>query len=117
MRKRQGLIAASTLSAEDLKQVRALRDVCNAYEGLTLKLNLSPGDPDLPATRFLYFDRGRLVGYAALDAGSFEAELCGMVHPRHRRRGIGRELLEAARAACRRTYLERLLLICEEASR
>jgi len=116
-RKPQGLIASSTLSDEQLRQIRALRDVCNAGEGLRLKLNLSPGDASQPPSRFLYFDRGTLVGYAALDGGGFEAELCGMVHPKHRRHGIGRELLEAARAACRRDAVERLLLICEESSR
>jgi mycothiol synthase len=117
MRKPQGLIASSTLSEAELRQIRTLRDVCNAREGLRLKLNLLPGDASQPPSRFLYFDRGTLVGYAALDGGGFEAELCGMVHPMHRRHGIGRELLEAARAACRRDGVERLLLICEEASR
>ncbi len=116
-RKPQGLIATSTLGEEELRQIRALRDVCNALEELTLKVNLSPGEADQPPSKFLYFDRGTLVGYAALDGGGFEAELCGMVHPKHRRHGIGRELLEAARAVCRRDGVERLLLICEEASR
>ncbi len=116
-RKPRGLIASSALTEAELREIRALRDRCNALEGLTLKLNLAPGDASRPPTRFLFFDRGRLVGYAALDGGGFEAELCGMVHPDSRRRGIGRELLEAAKAACRRDGVARLLLICEAASR
>lgn len=116
-RKRQGLIATSSLTDADLRAIRALRDRCNALEGLTLKLALGAGDVTRPPTRFLYFDRGKLVGYAALDGGAVEAELCGMVHPGYRRRGIGRELLEAARVACRRDGIVRLLLIAEAASR
>jgi ribosomal protein S18 acetylase RimI-like enzyme len=116
-RKPNGLIATSAITDADLRAIRALRDRCNALEGLTLKLNLTSGDAIRPPSRFLYYDRGRLVGYAALDGGALEAELCGMVHPSHRRRGIGRELLEAARAACRRDGIVRLLVISEEASR
>jgi predicted N-acetyltransferase YhbS len=43
-------------------------------------------------------------------------ELCGMVEPDRRRQGIGCALLAAACAESRRRGLERLLLICEEAS-
>jgi ribosomal protein S18 acetylase RimI-like enzyme len=111
----------SRLSADELREVRALRDVCNALEGLTLKLHLSAGGTDgaadEPATTFLYYEKGALAGYAALDGGGLEAELCGMVHPRRRRRDIGRALLAAAVAACHRDGVQRLLLICEEASR
>jgi ribosomal protein S18 acetylase RimI-like enzyme len=124
-RKRRGLVAVSRLGADELRAAQALRDVCDAQEGLTLKLRLAPahagaapdGMPDEPAATFLYYHKGALVGFAALDGGGLEAELCGMVHPRHRRKGIGRALLAAAVAACRRDGVARLLLICEEASR
>lgn len=112
-----GLVAASALSEDELREARTLADRCNQLEGLTLKLNLSPGDSGLPTSRFLFFAHGALVGYAALEGGGMEAELCGMVDPAHRRRGIGRILLQAARDACKRDLIGRLLLICEEKSR
>src|SRR5260370_503326 len=41
---------------------------------------------------------------------------CGMVQPAHRRQGIGRALLGAARAACPALGVTDLLLICEAAA-
>ena len=55
------------------------------------------------------------MGYCSLD-GELEVELCGMVHPDHRRRGIGRALLAKARSECVRRGARRPLLICEEQS-
>jgi GNAT superfamily N-acetyltransferase len=58
---------------------------------------------------WLAHDAGRLVGYAALTLNLFEnldgAKILGAVHPDHRRRGIGRALLEAAEAATDRPRL------------
>jgi GNAT superfamily N-acetyltransferase len=58
---------------------------------------------------WLAHDDGTLVGYAALTLNLFEnldgAKLLGAVHPDHRRRGIGRALLETAEAATDRPRL------------
>lgn len=111
-----GLIAANQLDAEQQRAALALAEVCNRLEGLTLKLNISRDAEGMPANKWLYYEHGALVGYAALDGGSPEAELCGMVAPLHRRKGIGRALLDAVTDACRRATVYRLLLICEDAS-
>jgi len=111
-----GLIAANQLDAEHQRAALALAEVCNRLEGLTLKLNISRDAEGMPANKWLYYEHGALVGYAALDGGSPEAELCGMVAPSHRRKGIGRALLDAVTDACRRATVYRLLLICEDAS-
>jgi ribosomal protein S18 acetylase RimI-like enzyme len=116
-KKARGLVATSALSDAELRDVRRLAVLCNAHEGLSLKLNLAPAAPGASPTKFLYYADGVLVGYAALFPASIEAELCGMVHPQYRRRGIGRELLEAAVAACQRDALVHLLLVVEDASR
>jgi GNAT superfamily N-acetyltransferase len=54
-------------------------------------------------------DEGRLVGYAGLTLNRFEnldgAKILGAVHPDHRRRGIGRALMETAEAATDRPRL------------
>ena len=58
---------------------------------------------------WLAADEGRLVGYAALTLNRFEnldgAKILGAVHPDHRRRGIGRALMEAAEDATDRPRL------------
>lgn len=116
-KKARGLVATNALSENELRDVRVLAAQCNALEGLSLKLNLAPGSPGAPPTKFLYYAAGRLVGYAALFPATMEAELCGMVHPQYRRRGIGRALLDAATTACQRDCIVHLLLVCEESSR
>lgn len=116
-RKARGLVATSALRENELRDVRLLAAQCNALEGLSLKLNLAPSARGTSPTKFLYYAGGALVGYAALFPATIEAELCGMVHPQYRRRGIGRELLEAATAACQRDGIVHLLLVCEESSR
>jgi ribosomal protein S18 acetylase RimI-like enzyme len=112
-------VGLAALSAAQAAAVGELADRCNARDGLDLKLAIEVGEaPDgAPPRAFLAYTAGALVGYAALDhGGGHEAELCGMVHPAHRRRGIGRALLGAARAACPALGIADLLLICEAAS-
>ncbi len=118
--KRAGLFRVSTLTPGEVQAIRELEALCNAAEGLTLKLSLGEGRRGVSVDdglAFLYFADGALVGYCALDyAGGEEAELCGMVHPGWRRKGIGRALFDAAHAAARALGANRLLLICERAS-
>jgi GNAT superfamily N-acetyltransferase len=58
---------------------------------------------------WLAHEGGRLVGYAALTLNLFEnldgAKIVGAVHPDHRRRGLGRALMEAAEEATDRPRL------------
>jgi ribosomal protein S18 acetylase RimI-like enzyme len=112
-----GLVATNQLDEDQRQAALALAQTCNQLEGLTLKLNVSRDAEGMPANKWLYYDQGALVGYAALDGGPPEAELCGMVAPSHRRNGIGRALLNAVTDACRQANVYRLLLICEGASR
>lgn len=113
----QGLVARATLSQEEAAAAETLRRVCNAFEGLDLKvepemLRESGGEED---RAYLYYVGGALVGVCTLDGGR-DVELCGMVHPAHRRKGIGRALLEAALSECRRRNCAKVLVICEDAS-
>src|SRR5215468_9351889 len=82
-----GLVAANQLDGEQRREALALAERCNLLEGLTLKLNVSRDAEGMPANKWLYYEQGALIGYAALDGGSPEAELCGMVEPAHRRKG------------------------------
>ena len=113
-----GLVQQRRLSDREKADVVALAAACNAYEGLELKLSVDtpPDDDDAGGNDFLYYTDGALAGYCALDIGS-GVELCGMVHPAYRRRGIGRALLIAATDELRRRGVGKLLLICERNSR
>jgi mycothiol synthase len=113
-----GFEESAGLSPDNLAAIRALADVVNRHDGLDLKLNweLMRDRPAGQVNDFLVHDGGDLVGYAALDGFGSEYELTGMVHPGHRRRGIGRRLLDATVAECRARDVGQLLLVCEHAS-
>jgi ribosomal protein S18 acetylase RimI-like enzyme len=58
---------------------------------------------------------GVLVGAATVQAGD-PPEVCLLVHPAHRRRGVGRRLLGRPAAVCRRRGAAELLLTVDERS-
>ncbi len=112
-----GIVAARDLSAEVQAAARALRDLCNREDGLDLKVEVesAPWDRGSGPNRFLYYLDGALVGFCSLDEGG-DIEVCGMVHPAYRRRGIGRALLDAARSEARARGKSSILLIGEDGS-
>jgi ribosomal protein S18 acetylase RimI-like enzyme len=112
MNVRPVLVAKTSLTLEEVGEVQTLAALCNRLEGLDLKLAFPLAQSAQPEAFLCYAD-GRLVGYCALDG----AEVCGMVHPDHRRRGIGRKLLTAALDEAGRRQKPHLLLICEGSSR
>jgi ribosomal protein S18 acetylase RimI-like enzyme len=108
------------LTLAEREEVQALRALCNAHDQLDLKIEVEidrlPDERDVAPRQFLARDAdGALVGFCSLDLGG-DFEICGMVHPAQRRRGIGAALLDAALAECRRRGDSRVLLICEDAS-
>lgn len=114
------ILGASRLTERQLEDARELLRFCNQRDGLDLKLAIAPQrPPEGGAPRaFLSYAGERLVGFAQLDGfGGPEMELCGMVHPDYRRRGIGTALLRAALAgAGRQMGVVRVLVIVEDAS-
>jgi ribosomal protein S18 acetylase RimI-like enzyme len=90
---------------------------CNQNEGLDLSLNLAvEGSPDRgELSQLLYRERGQLIGYLTID-GTREVEINLGVDPAQRRRGIGRRLLDAARAECADRGLTRWILVVDEAA-
>ena len=117
---REGLVRQRTWSEDELSEARRLLEVCNAYEGLSLKLDvwMLRSRKGNEVNDFLYYDDGKLVGLLALDEyGARDKEFTGMVLPEYRRRGIFSKLLAAAKEETRARGTERLILICERFSR
>lgn len=109
--------ARRELSVDERAAVQDLAATCEAADGVHLKLTFGEHDHMAPAEPrcFLAVDGGMIVGFCSLDGGS-ALELCGMVRPDYRRRGIGRMLLDAARLAAWRATYASVLVICEHTS-
>ena len=111
---RHGVV--TELSASDRAAVARLLELCNQHEGLELPIVLAPiAARGAATTEFLFVHHGAPVGFAWLPDDP-EPEACLMVHPAHRCRGIGRALVTAVRAECRRRGLPGCLLVCDEAA-
>ena len=101
----------------DHADASALLALCNQDEALDLPLNLAiEGAPDAGETsQLLYREHGQLLGYLTID-GLSKVEISLGVDPAHRRRGIGRLLLAAARADCVDRGLSSWILFVDEAA-
>src|SRR5438477_5837309 len=112
----QDVVSCGRLNEEQLREARDLAELCNRLEGLDLPLDCEPVEAGsgAQAGQFLYYEGSSLVGFASLD-GMTDPELSGMVHPDHRRKGIGRALLAAAQDECRRRGLRSFILTCDQA--
>ena len=114
----KGLIKKRTLTEAEVAEIEQLIAVCDDYEGLHMRLGLDElrkrsGDE---ARDYLYYADGALVGYLAVDGWGKEREVTGMVHPGYRRRGIFSQLFTAAKEACQRLRVRKLVLVCEQSS-
>lgn len=100
------------LTREELSEIKALQEVCEKEGGFQLKLNfdmlenrINPYQED-----FFHYEGGRVVGFlASYDFGN-KVELCGMVHPEYRRRGIFSKLLETGLAEAINRNVRTILL-------
>jgi len=108
------------LSPESLSALASLEAETVSADGGRLKLEWSTlrsrsGDD---VEDVLWWDQGRLVGFAGLYAfGGPAVEVAGMVHPDYRRQGIGTRLLDEAIELCRGRSERQLLLVAPRTSR
>ncbi|USB34853.1 GNAT family N-acetyltransferase [Paenibacillus sp. YPG26] len=93
-------------------QIAELEQICNAHDGIHLKLNW-----DMLRTRredqhddYVAVRSGRIVGYLGLYCFGHKIEACGMVHPDYRRQGLFSSLLGQAFTRERRESVEEILL-------
>lgn len=104
------------LSDADRAAGERLLVTCNRHEGLDLPISLAATAASGNAvTHFLRYHQGSPVGLAWLPDDP-EPEACLIVHPAHRRQGIGRALVAAVRSESRRRGLPGFMLVCDEAA-
>lgn len=116
---KQGLQKRRTLNEEELAEIIELKALCDRHDNLHMRISLdelrqrSGKEND----DFLYYEQGRLIGYLYIDSwGQKEKEVTGMVNPEFRRRGIFRQLFEAASADCKQRGVARIVLVGEHSS-
>src|SRR5689334_19057883 len=110
------MIATNLLDAGQLAQIDALVAACTAHDGIDHPLHVEGGAAverarELPV--LLEYAAEELVGVLTLQAGA-PPEACLLVHPAHRRHGVGRGLLGAAARRC--ADAAELLLTADPAS-
>jgi ribosomal protein S18 acetylase RimI-like enzyme len=107
------------LDQNQLDKIKALEEICNDYEGLTMKLNweMLNNRPKNEVNDFLLYENDELVGYLGLYIfRDSEAEVSAMVHPKHRKQNKFRKLVSQARQELMVRDIPSFLFICEEKS-
>ena len=115
----QGVVERRSLTDTELADARALADICASYEDIDLRIGWSvlQGRASDAPQDFLFYQDGALIGFLSLyGVGTDEAEGGGMVHPRHRRKGVFTALVAAARATCRQHSTDVLAFACDRRS-
>jgi ribosomal protein S18 acetylase RimI-like enzyme len=78
------------LTNQQLNEIEELQKECEAEDQIQLKLNWSmlrnPSDEEMG--HLFHYEVGRLVGFLGVYRFGNKAELCGMVKPSYRRKGI-----------------------------
>jgi ribosomal protein S18 acetylase RimI-like enzyme len=101
------------LTEKELHDIKGLQEACEEGTGFQLKLNF-----DMLKNRvenknedFFHYEDEKLVGFLGSYHFGNKVEICGMVHPDYRRRGIFSKLLEAGLSEVRKqSEIETILL-------
>lgn len=106
-------------TTDTLRNIEELQERCEQYDGISLKLNWdmlrqpsSVGDTEWLVT----YEDDLLVGFLGLYGFGSDMEVCGMVRPGYRRRGIFTSLWNRAQTIIKRGKVDTLLLNAPAAS-
>ncbi|AZU61948.1 GNAT family N-acetyltransferase [Neobacillus mesonae] len=106
------------LTKKELSEIKALQEICEKDAGFLLKLNF-----DMLENRtanyqedFFHYEDGKLVGFLGSYGFGNKVELCGMVHPENRRKGIFSKLLEKGLEEAKKRDVRTILLNAPAAS-
>jgi ribosomal protein S18 acetylase RimI-like enzyme len=86
------------LTIKQLYDIKELQKACEAFEPIQLKLNwdMLETRPENEVHDFFHYEGEQLIGFLGLYGFGNKVELCGMVHPDYRKRGIFKELFMRA---------------------
>lgn len=100
------------LTNTELLEIKALQEVCEKEGGFQLKLNFDmlKNRAENSKEDFFHYEDGRLVGFLGSYFFGNKVELCGMVHPDYRRRGIFSELFEKGLEEAKKRNINQILL-------
>lgn len=100
------------VTREQLSEIKALQEVCEKEGGFQLKLNFDmlENRAENKKEDFFHYEDGQLVGFLGSYGFGNKVELCGMVHPDYRRRGIFSSLLEMGLEETKKQDIKTVLL-------
>lgn len=86
------------LDGKQMDGIKKLQIACEQEESIQLKLNwgMLKTRKEKEKMDFLHYENDLLVGFVGIYGFGSKVELCGMVHPSHRRKGIFKQLLADA---------------------
>ncbi len=100
------------LTQQQLVEIKQLQEECEQEESFQLKLNF-----DMLENRskdkqedFLHYEEGKLAAFLGSYYFGNKVELCGMVHPKFRRKGIFSRLLALSLEEVQKQNVEKILL-------
>jgi ribosomal protein S18 acetylase RimI-like enzyme len=100
------------LTSKQLCDIKELQQACEAGRPYELKLNwdMLETRPENEIHDFFHYEDGRLVGFIGLYGFGNKVELCGMVHPDYRRKGIFTQLFSDAKKETEDRKYKKILL-------
>ncbi|MGD7045899.1 GNAT family N-acetyltransferase [Jeotgalibacillus proteolyticus] len=100
------------LSKKELNEIDVLKKICEKQDDIQLKLNedwLAMDNPD-GLKVYKAYEEKVLIGFMAVYGFGLTAEVCGMVHPAHRRKGIFSSFMEEAASYFKEKKYTKVLL-------
>jgi ribosomal protein S18 acetylase RimI-like enzyme len=100
------------LTSKQLVDIKELQQACEKDENFQLKLNweMLQTRPENEIHDFFHYENEKLVGFVGLYGFGNKVELCGMVHPEYRRRGIFTQLFKLAEKVMLERKYKQILL-------
>ncbi|MEH7106532.1 GNAT family N-acetyltransferase [Bacillus sp. JJ1764] len=100
------------LTKEQLREIKTLQEICEQDGGFQLKLNFDMLENRTEDYKedFFHYEDGQLVGFLGSYGFGNKIELCGMVHPDYRRKGIFTSLLNEVLKETKKREVKTILL-------
>lgn len=100
------------LTAKQLSDIKELQQICEKGEPFELKLNwdMLQSREENEVNDFFHYEDGKLVGFLGLYGFGNKVEVCGMVAPDYRRKGIFTQLYLNADNVLKERGIQHILL-------